>query len=44
LWDVWSRLDQKSRCEATWTADGIELIVRLRSSLVGVYDEEDDGD
>jgi hypothetical protein len=44
LWDVWSRLDQKSRCKATWMADGIESIVRLRSSLVGVYDEEDDGD
>jgi hypothetical protein len=42
LWDMWYRFDKKVECRATWTADGNDSIVRLKSSLVRGEDEDEE--
>lgn len=41
LWDIWFRFDRKYECRATWSADGVEEVVRLSRSVVGSGEDDD---
>jgi hypothetical protein len=40
LWDIWFRFDRKYECRATWSADGVEEVVRLSRSVVGSGEDD----
>ncbi|KAF1947801.1 hypothetical protein EJ02DRAFT_307242, partial [Clathrospora elynae] len=42
LWDIWVRFDSLYECRATWEADGVVTGVRLKRTLVGVGEEDEE--